>query len=624
MTKFQQDTGYAGNWNVSRIPSVIARTKGLIAIITSPLKRLLAANSRKLIIIIVSTIVILLVIPPILVLLFSSVNSGKGKFPFMDMAMTLTNYSEVFKDPYTYQLLLNTLVYIVGSVLLTLLLTMLFAWFLERTNMYLRKALFIFTLIPMAIPGVVTGMVWILLLNPSNGIINTLIRDIFSLDMTSGPFNIYSMGGMIIVSAVRFVPLMYLMVGGVFSRIDPSFEEAGKTCGATSGTLFRRISLPLLSPSVFSAVIYFIVMAFEAFETAALLGAPKGVYILSTAIYYAVHPVAGLPNYGKASVYSMFMLVLALIFVTFYRRYTQRTDRFTTITGKGFRPKLIDLRKKRWIPTLLMSLYYLVVVMIPLLVLLWKSLAPPYSDFSLETLSNFSFANYEKLLSYHGIGKAVINTLVIGAVTAVASMLIVTLLSWQAVRRKDSKLASFAEFLAFSVTGMPSIVTAVALIFIYVYLPFGIYGSIWIIIIGLVTRNLPFGVGLMNGVFLQIHKELEEAAETCGASPGTVLRKIVMPLIMPSFIRGMFQVFVRSISDATIPLMLRALSNQTIVVILWTIWNNDGNYALACAVGVPLVFFSAAIALPIGKYTMFTDPKDKARGSKSKKRGGAL
>lgn len=573
---------------------------------------LLKNNGRKLIIAIIAIVVIFLVIPPVFVLLFSSVNATKGVFPFATMQVTLQNYVEVFSSAYTYELILNTVWYTVGSVLLTFILTMLLAWFLERTDMRWRKFLFAMTLVPMAIPGVVFGMAWILLANPTNGLLNELIRDLFGLTATTGPLNIYSIPGMIIVSAMRFVPLMYLMVGGVFSRIDPSFEEASKTCGGNSLVTTGKISFPLISPTLFSAVIYFTVMGIEAFEIAALLGAPKGIYVLSTAIYYTVHPATGLPNYGQASVYSVLLLAVALIFIYFYRKYTKRSERFTTVTGKGFRPRLIKLGNLRWLPTLIMGIYFLFVVAAPAFVLIWKSLAPQYAPYAFSTISQFSFAHYKKMVGYYGMGQALWNTIIIGIVASVATMVISSLLSWQAVRRRDSKLAGFSEYLAFAITGVPSVVMAVALMFIYVYVPVPVYGTIWIIIIGLVTKNLPFGVSLMNGSFLQIHKELEEAAETAGASPFKVLARIIFPIIRPSFLRGFFQVFVRSISDATIALMLLSFSNQTITTMLWSIWDTEGNFSLACAIAVPFLLFSVIMSLIVGRMTMFSDTTGKA------------
>lgn len=569
-------------------------------------------NGRRILVAVIAVIVILLVIPPVLVLIFSSVNATKGTFPFQTLWITFQNYIDVFSSSYTYELILNTVWYVVGTVLLTFLLTMLLAWFLERTNMYWRRFLFAMTLVPMAIPGVVFGMSWILLANPTSGLLNEILRRVFHLTSTYGPLNIYSIPGMIIVSAMRFVPLMYLMVGGVFSRIDPSFEEASKTCGGGFFTTLRRVSLPLISPTLFSAVIYFAVMGIEAFEIAALLGAPKGIYVLSTAIYYTVHPATGLPNYGQASVYSVLLLLVALVFIYFYRKYTRRGERFTTVTGKGFRPRLIKLGRLRWLPTALMALYFVIVVGAPTFVLIWKSLAPQYAPYALSTIAQFSLTHYKRVLTYYGMGKALWNTIIIGIVSSVATMLISSLLSWQAVRQRDSKLAGFAEYLAFAITGVPSVVMAVALIFIYVYLPVPIYGSIWIIVIGLVTKNLPFGVSLMNGSFLQIHKELEEAAETAGASPFVVLRTVVFPIIRPSFLRGFFQVFVKAISDSTIALMLLSFGNQMVTTLLWSIWDTEGNFSLACAIAVPFLLFSVVLSLCVGRMTMFSDNSEKS------------
>lgn len=563
-------------------------------------------DARKIATGVAGALVIFLVIPPIGVLLFSTFRATENRLPFEATSFTLSNFSKVFASRVTYDLLLNTLWYAVGATALGLVIATVFAWFLERTNMPFRRALFVLTLLPMGIPGLVLSMAWILLANPTNGVFNVALRGLFGLETSQGPLNIYSVSGMILVTATRYVPIMYIMISGVFSRLDPSFEEASSTSGAGGWATFRHISVPLLSPALLAAVIYFFMMSIEVFETAALLGMPRDIYVFSTRIYYAVHPPQGLPNYGLASSYSVMILIAAIVLIYLYRRYVRHAERFATVTGRGYRPRLISLGKWRLVPVVLILGYSVFAIGIPFLMLVWKSLTLPYASISFSALLTFTSNNYRTMLSYQFLWIAARNTLVIGGATACLTMLLVTMVSWLSVRR-GGLIPKVSEYLTFLILGVPGVVLALALIFIYASFPIGIYGTIWIIVLGLTTVCLPFGTRLMSAAFLQIHRELEEAAATSGAGLWNTFVRIVIPLLWPSFTRGLLWVFVRCVCDATIPLMLYAAGNQTIAVALWNLWNDLGDFPLASAIAVPLVLLSSGLALLVARQTMLVE-----------------
>jgi iron(III) transport system permease protein len=568
-------------------------------------RALLEGHMARIILVLTAAVVIYLAVPPIAVILFSTVRSTQNTLPFEATSFTFANFVRVFSSSVTYEYLLNTVWYVVGTVGIALTIAVVFSWFLERTNMPLRRLFFVLTLMPMGIPGIVLGMSWILLANPSNGMLNVALRGLFGLD-GPGPLQIYSIWGMIAVTAMRFVPLMYLMISGVFARIDPSLEEAGSTSGARPWLIFRRISIPLLAPAILAALIYFVVLGIEAFETAGLLGFPNHIFVFSTAIYWAIYPprAGALADFGTASTYGLLLLAAAAVLIYAYRRYTRRTERFVTVTGRGYRPRLIDLGKWRYVPVIVMSVYFLIAVVMPLIVLLWRAFSPAYATISISALGQLSLNAFQRMAQNPALLTAAMNTVIIGIVTACVTMTLVTLVSWLSVRRRGNPTVAVTEYLAFLILGVPGIVLALALIFIYASFPIRIYGTIWIIILGLVTLTIPFGTRLMTAALLQIHKELEEAAETSGANPFTTLIRIVLPLLWPSFLRGFLWVFVSSICNATVPLMLQAYGNQTITVALWNIWFAVSDFPLACAMALPLVVLSLVLALLVGRQSL--------------------
>jgi iron(III) transport system permease protein len=410
---------------------------------------------------------------------------------------------------------------------------------------------------------------------------------------------------MILISALNIVPMIYIMISGVFARVDPSFEEAGRTSGAKTWATIRRISMPLLGPAIFAAVIYYLVRTIETFEIPAMLGIPKGIFVFSSAIYYATHTTTGLPNYGISSTYSMVLMVTAGILIYFYSRYIKRAERFATVTGRGYRPRLIDLGKWKFVPVILMAGYFVLAVVMPLIILLWTSIGPPFRSISLSAMKLINLDAYYRLLDYPYVYTAAINTLIISVTAAALSMLIVTVISWLSVRG-GIRGSWIPERLSFMIICVPGIVIGLVLIFLYAAVPIPLYGSIWIIVLALVTMSLPFGTRLMTAAFLQIHRELEEAAGTSGVGMGTTFFRIVLPLLWPSFARGYLSMFVHSMRDTTIALMLYTVGNQTIAVTLWNLWVEEAEFALASAIAVPMMIVTIALTYFVAKQTMLT------------------
>ena len=567
----------------------------------------IAVHSRRILLGAVALVVFYLVLPPIGMLLFSSVRATKDKLPFEVTSYTFSNFVTVFTSKTTYQLLLNTMWFVIGTVALAVAMATLFAWILERTNVPFRRLMFVLVLAPAGMPMIIVTMAWILLANPSNGLFNVALWKLFGLT-GPGPINIYSIPGMIIITALHFVPVVYIMISGVFARIDPSLEEAARTSGAGVWTTLRRVSMPLLGPALLATTIYYTVRTMEIFEVPAMLGMPKNIYLFSTMIYFAVNPISGqiLPDYGLASTYGVVLLAAAGVLIYLYGRYTRHAERFATVTGRGYRPRLIDLGSWKPVPMVLMFGYFALVVGMPLLILLWTSLTPPYTHVSLSGLSKLNLNAYRAMLKYPFLLTAIKNTLIIAILLAAVSMTLSTLASWLSTRG-GIRGAWIPDRVAFMVIGVPTVVLGLALIFIYTALPLPIYGTIWVILLGLVPTCLPFGTRVMGAAFLQIHRELEEAAATSGAGLWANFSRIVLPLLWPSFARGFVYMFVRGMRETTMALMLYAAGNQTLAVTLWILWAEEGRLPLASAIAVPMMLITILLSFFVARQTMLVE-----------------
>lgn len=546
-------------------------------------------------------IVVYLLFVPLGMLLFSSVRATKGVLPFEATTLTLDNFAQIYGSSLTYRLFWNTLQYTVVAILIGLGLAVFFAWFLERTNAPAPTLLIALILAPLGLPAIVEAMAWILIANPSNGVLNQLLRSVFGLGANAAPVDIYSILGIGFVSGVKMVPAAYILVSSVMLRLDPALEEASLASGASPFATFARVTAALMRPAVLAIVIYFGVMTIDVFEVPALLGMPKGIFVFSTLIYQATHPATGLANYGLASGYGVLSLAVASVLIYLYHRQVRRQEQFAVVTGKGYRPRRWTLRK-RWqaLFVAVIVIYSLMSAVLPALVLIWASLGILYTPWSLHLAS---LDAYLGILISPDMDRAVGNTAVVSITSATAAMVLALLTSWLALRSRLFA-RSLPDRLTILAIAMPSIVIALALLFFYSRFPLPIYGTVWIIVIALVTRHLAYTARLMNAAYLQIHRELEEASAASGAPWLSTMTRIVLPILWPAFIRGWLWVFVLALRDVTLSLMLFTVYNETVGVRLWQVWMNEANFKLGAAIAVPLMLLSVGLSLLVVKTTI--------------------
>src|SRR3990172_1051028 len=162
------------------------------------------------------------------------------------------------------------------------------------------------------------------------------------MEMHEGPLNIYSLWGMVFLEGIRGVTTIFLMVVGAFRAMDPNFEEASRVCGASNRMTFFRIFIPMLMPALFAAGMYSFMTHLESLEIPIVIGFPAGIYVLPTYIYFAAQRFAP-PPYRLSAALGATFLVVSLILVYWYRRLIGQGERYTTVTGKGYRPRIVSL-----------------------------------------------------------------------------------------------------------------------------------------------------------------------------------------------------------------------------------------------------------------------------------------
>lgn len=511
---------------------------------------------------------------------------------------TLQNYVRAYTDASTLPILVNSLIFAVGTTVVAFIIGTAIAWLTERTNTPLRGLFFAMSIIPLVIPGILFVLSWIFLLSPRIGLINEWLSRL--LGLSQAPFNIYSLGGMIWVEALHWSPIVYLMMAAAFRSMDPSLEEAAVMSGGSLLQTFYHVTLKLNVPAILGVVLLMFLRGLETFEVPTIIGLPVGIQVFTSRIYLAVK---GYPSdFGLAGAYSTILLLMTLAGIYVYGRVTREASRFATVTGKGFRPRVIDLGRWRYLSALLLALYLLLMVGLPLFVLVWNSFLPFYVKPSLAGLRMFTWENYEFLLKLPKTTRAVVNSVGLSIGSATIIMLMTSVIAWITVR---SRLPG--RWLLDTLTSIPlvfpGIVMGVALIWVYLTLPIPIYGTVWILLIAYVTRYLPYGMRTSSAALLQVHRELEEAAETSGASWWRTFTSIILPLLQPALLAGWIYVVIVSIRELSSSILLWGPGAEVLSVYIFDLWQTGHPQELA-ALGLMLItilFVLAAVARTIGQ-----------------------
>jgi iron(III) transport system permease protein len=250
---------------------------------------------------------------------------------------SFAHYIHAYTDPLTYELLLNSFVFASGSALLATLLAATLAWISIRTNAPFRKLFELTAIVPNIFPPVLIAIAWTLLASPTVGLINALVKGAFGLEQ--GPLDIYSMPGLIFVEGLILTPLAYLIIGAALRGMDPALEESARMLGSSELRIMRTITFPLVRPAILAAGMLNFVRALESFDTPAIIALPARIEVFTTKIYREAIG-AFPPNQNLAAAYAVSLLIITMLFVYFYRRLTARSERYVTVSGRGYRPTI--------------------------------------------------------------------------------------------------------------------------------------------------------------------------------------------------------------------------------------------------------------------------------------------
>lgn len=493
---------------------------------------------------------------------------------------TLSNYSKAYGDAETIVTFWNSLQFAFGGSVLAFVIGTALAWMNERTNLPFRRLFFALSIVPLIIPSILFTISWIMLASPRIGLLNTYVQFLFGLEKP--PFNIYSIWGMIWVDGLHYSPMAFLLMSAAFRSMDPSLEESAVMSGASVWQTLRRVTLRLAFPAIVATLLTLFVRAIESFEVPALLGLPAGIQVFTSAIYQAIHEYPS--QIGLAAAYSVILLALTSGGIYVQARISASASKYATVTGKGFRPRLIDLGRWRYLAIGLFMLYFLLIVALPFFILLWSSFQKFYAPPSWEALQRVSLDGYRYVLTSDGVRGAVINSLWLSTLCATVVMLLASVVSWIVVKTKIPGRWLLDNMVSLPMV-FPGLVLGVSIMIFYLTFDIGIYGTIWIILLAYVTRFMPYGMRYVTTSMIQMHKDLEESAFMSGGSWFTVFRRIVLPLLKPGLMAGWIYVMIVSIRELSSSILLYSPGNEVISIQIWELWEN-GQYVELSALSV--------------------------------------
>jgi iron(III) transport system permease protein len=511
---------------------------------------------------------------------------------------TLDNFRTAYFSAETFRLFSNSVIYAAGTSTFALFLGTGLAWMNERTNTPFKRLFFALSLIPLVIPGILFVVAWIMLASPKIGILNGILQGIFGTDYVF--FNIYTMWGMIWTDGLHYSPMAFLLMTAALRSMDPSLEESAMMSGASILQVAFKITLRLTWPAALASLLILFVRSLESFEVPALLGLPVGIQVYTSSIYQAIHQYPS--QIGLAAAYAITLLLITSVGIYMQSRLSYHSSRFTTVTGKGYRPRAIDLGGWRYVTAGLFILYFFFVVLLPFLILVWSSLQKFYSAPSWAAMKRLTLDSYRMILDYPQFWPTVLNSLFLALTTATVIMFLGAVISWVVVRTKI-KGRWLLDNVASLPLVFPGLVLGLSIMICYLYLDVGVYGTIWILLIAYVTRFLPYGTRYASTSMVQIHKELEESAAMSGASWGLTFRRVVLPLLKPGLLAGWIYVLIVSIRELSSSILLYSPGTEVVSIMIWELWQN-GQYVELSALGVMLIvllFFLVMTAQFIGK-----------------------
>jgi iron(III) transport system permease protein len=549
-------------------------------------------------------ILVFLVLYPVAMLLLGALtNTNPVVDGFGAFDLSLDNFLTVLANPNVHLALMNSLIACTGGTALAVAIGLAFSWIVVRTNTPCKRFIGAASLIPLFVPPLVAGVAWSILGSPKSGLINTMMKWA-GLDWR---IDVYSMAGLVLVFGMYYAPYVYMFTASALRNMDPSLEEAAEIAGVGPVRTLFTVTFPLIAPAIISGMLLSFIVMLGIYGIPAVLGTPANIPVLTTYIFQLTNWSP--PLYSTAAAVAIILMVVTGVLVVLQQRVLTGRS-FITVAGKAFRPRALDLGPWRWLTLVLALTYIFIVVVLPTLALIVAAfrryLFIPDAA-SLFDPRHYSLIHFYSIFDNPLTMRSIWNTMEVGIITALAGGALAFAIGYT-VHRGNAPGRRGIDLIATLPVAIPGLVIGVAYLWAWIGMPGGLYGTIWILALAFIARYMPDTMKTLSTSFLQIHRELEEAAWICGKGLIGTIRTIVLPLARPGTIAAMTLLFILAIRELGSSLFLYT-SNTMVMAVLLLDYYEGGNTGKTAAFSLVQTVL-LAVLIGIGNWLSSGRAKD--------------
>jgi iron(III) transport system permease protein len=465
------------------------------------------------------------VLYPLALILINSFNTATIAEP---PVYGLKAWKEAFAEPGIWRSLVNSVKIGIALQIVALPMGIFVSWLLARTNIYFANAFEFGFWVSFFLPNLATTFGWMLLLDPSTGLINNWLRNLpFGLN-----FDIYSFWGIVWAHLMaNAVSTKVMLMTPAFRRMDASMEEASRMSGANALTTMVRITVPAMTPVIVVVFLLSVIRIFSSFETELLLGVPWGFYVFPTKIVDLARQEP--PLVSHAAALGSVILIFLIAFIPIQRRLIARRQ-FTTVTGQ-FKPKIIDLGVWRIPATIFVGFVVFMLDIVPILSIFGGSFMTRFGFFNLP--KTWTLEYWRMALSDPRILQGLENTLIIAFAAAIFGAFFFSLVGYVLVRTKYPGRA-ILDSICWLPSAIPGVLSGLGLLWMFLGTPFfrPFYGTLVLLMIAQVLGGITLATQILKSHFVQLGKELEESSRMSGAGFWRTYFKVVFPLMAQTMV----------------------------------------------------------------------------------------
>jgi iron(III) transport system permease protein len=544
-------------------------------------------------------VLLLCILLPIVIDIIMSLLSA----PFGEQAqVTGEQYVGALASRQGLGLLLNTLLLTLGAGLGGTVIGGLLAWIVTSVDIPFRRIAFFLPLLPLLIPPLMKDTAWILLYSPRTGLVNIGLKDVFGTH--NGPFNIFSMWGMIADIALSGAPIAYIFLLTPLSNIDRSLDEASRIVGAGRLYTLRRVTAPVVAPALLSALALSCLLTATAFETPVLLGLPANVRVYMSAIFDSISVTAP-PNYNLAAAQSVVYLAVGAVLFAWYMRVTRNERKFAVLTGRGHGRSRVRVRP--WVAALLLAfilVYFLFSFLQLFVTSVLVSLVPFYTVTGGNPFRVLTGQAYANVLGQSSLISPILTSVLLSTIVSVVATAAAVVLALVSLKSR-LRIGRLIEVIATLPIAIPALVFSMALLLSVLFVPglSTVYNTPVPLIVAMVIAFLPFAVRVVSAAMVQLGDDLLEISRVSGAGRLRSILTIVIPLLWGALGLSAMLVFAESFRELGAVILLVPPDLKMLPTQIFSYWQTGEvtQVAVLNIISIVIPLAVAAVALSIAR-----------------------